>query len=333
MGERSCKAKGTDLINFQIETYGNVAKAQVQEELSKIIEDFFQDDKPSLNIIVALSFEAAVRKFVPYETGVEYEANHGYGIAEAKTIPLLEDDHLRFVIIFDAKVFKDMSQLSFLGRCAIIIHELVHVRIDLLRFQAIGALSFFAHPHSKMEFARHNAVVFWEEYDVERTVANLLITAITKAFKSPKNEIVQFTEIMGFADDILRDLQSYESILVESVQKFQDPAADYTRLTRSVTGMIVGILLRLAKVYAVGEVSEGVRSKISEIENDAAFGKYFAQCWGRILQQMREGYADREIYRSDIIDRIASDYNDLLEQSGMFMEDAPTGFIVRMRMV
>jgi len=320
------------LINFQIETYSNVTKAQVQEELSKIIEDFFQNDKPNLDIIVALSFEAAVRKFVPYETGEEYKANHGYGIAEGKTIPLLEKDRLRFVIIFDAKVFKDMSPPTFLGRWAKIVHELIHVRIDLLRFRAIGALPFFAFPQSKMEIARHNAVIFWEEYDVERTVANLIITTM-KAFKSRDNEIVQFTEMTGFADDILRDLQSYEGLLIESVQRVLEPGTDLTRLTRSVTGTISGILLRLAKVYAVGEVSERVRSKISEIENNVAFRKYFAQCWGRILLQMREYYANRASYRSEIIDVIANEYNDLLDKSGIRIEDAPTGFHVRMRIV
>ncbi|MGB9022772.1 MAG: hypothetical protein WCC94_04975 [Candidatus Bathyarchaeia archaeon] len=321
------------MVNFEIETYSNVTEAQVQNELSTIIEDFFENEKPNLDVIVPLSFETAVRKLVPYETGVEYKANHGYGIAEGKTIPLLRKDQLRFVIVLDAKVFKDMSPAAFLGRWARIVHELIHVRVDLQRFRAIGALQFFAIPHSKMEIARHNTVVFCEEYLVERTVANLMIAATMKVRKSSGNEIVRFAEIMGFADDILRDLHSYEGFLEESVQRFQEPGTDPTSLTSSLTGTIAGIILRLAKVYAVGEVSGGVRSRISEIEDNGAFRKYFAQSWARILSQMREYYANHTSYRSDIIDAIANEYDDLLKKSGIRIEDAPAGFHVSMTIV
>jgi hypothetical protein len=316
-------------VDFEIETYSNVTKAQVQKELETIAEEF-QSDKPDLTFIVALNLENAVRRFVPYETGVEYTANRGYDIVLGKTIPLLENGHLRFVIILDANIFKDMSPASSLRRWEVIVHELCHVRIDLSRFRATGTLVAFTTPHSKMEIAKRNGEILWEEYAVERSVANWKVT-VTAESKFQYNMAVLFGDAIGFADDVLRDLQSYETILREAVIGFRDPETDMTSLTRSVTGTIWDILLRLAKIYANAEVSANVRSKASEIERNSVFIKYFAYCWSRILSLLREYYADHTTsYRLDIIDNIARAYDDVFQRSGVHIEDNASGFSVRM---
>jgi hypothetical protein len=314
------------MVEFEIEIQDSASRALLEKEMAELIESAFGKDIPTIKIVVTSDFEASVRKLVPEESGEKYRAHHGYAIAYAKTIPQLENNQLHFVIIFDARLFNDMSTRFVLARQAKIIHELVHVRNGLLRFQSVGA-SFFTKPQSKLDIGRANAWGIWEDYEAERTVADVLTRGVDQ------DATIHFNETLGFADDVIKDLQVFESFMVESVRDFQEQQIDLTSLTRVVTERVVGMLLRLTYVYAVGEVSDEVRQKTSEIEGDTTYNKFFASGWRRILLFLREHYANRPEFHSDIIDKIAGVYDDILVNCGVDIEDAPNGFRVRLRRV
>lgn len=123
-----------------------------------------------MTIIVTREFTTAVRQFIPIEAGEEYDPVHEYGTAMAKTIPLVRDHQLRFVIIFDSRIIANRTRLD---RNTLVLHELVHVKNYLLKFESVGEEE-FVHPRGdKLGMLLHNSQVIWEEYALAKRTLRL----------------------------------------------------------------------------------------------------------------------------------------------------------------
>jgi hypothetical protein len=145
------------MIEYELQGMTESNMQILQAELRSLIEPAFHDK--NARIIVTPGFTATVRSFEPEESGEEYNPVHEYGTAFAKTIPLVRDDNLSFVIIFDARIFADLREQTVADRYAIVLHELVHVKNGLLKFASIGKDPFIRRPEKKWEILLENSWV------------------------------------------------------------------------------------------------------------------------------------------------------------------------------
>ena len=144
-------------VEYDVKEVDESKTQQVVSMLQSLIDPAFHDS-PISKVIVTRDFAEVVRQFVPVEAGEEYNRVHSYGTASAKTIPLIDDGHFHCVIVFDAGVFAHLGQGMNLDSEATVIHELVHVKNDLLKFKFLGEDA-FKESHRKSGMLLHNASV------------------------------------------------------------------------------------------------------------------------------------------------------------------------------
>jgi hypothetical protein len=100
-----------------------------------------------------------------------------------------------------------------------------------------------------------NSSVIWDEYDAERNAAERIVTAYKSVYPGAK---VKFNLILGFADDVVKKLQDFDVFIRGNIKRFRYWQIDATTITYSITTKIAGILILLAKVYALRRVSDDV---------------------------------------------------------------------------
>lgn len=312
------------MIEYELRGVDESKKQKVLSELQSLIEPASRE-YPITRIIVTPDFATTVRQFIPRESGEEYNPIHDYGTARAKTIRLIRDGHPHFVIIFDARIFADVGQGAIIGRRATIVHELVHVKNGLLEFESIRKGGFIRQPRTKWEWLLASSWVIWEEYDAERFVWENFVAACKSVDPAAKLEP---NLTMVFADDAIKVLKDFDVFVRENIKKFRCWQIDATTITYSITSKIAGILVRLAYVYALRRVSDDVNSKISEIEQNANYLRFFSRNWSVIVDCLDDFYDDRNVYRFDILQKIAEAYDRIVIACGIRLRDAENGFSV-----
>lgn len=314
------------MVEYVVHEVDEDKKQQVVSMLQSLIDPAFRDN-PISKVIITRDFAETVRQFVPVEAGEEYNPIHLYGTACAKTIPLVSDDHFHCVIVFDAAVFAHLGEGTNLDSEATVIHELVHVKNDLLKFNSLGKGA-FQESHHKSGMLLHNASVIWEEYDSERQVAQRIDAACKSVNPSA---VVNFSLAVERADYALKELGGFCAFLQENIWKFRNWQLDPTRLTHLITSKIIGILVVLSYVYALQGISETVTTKIAEVERNTCYIHFFSAEWSRILGCLQSLYSDRKNYRTDLLQEIAEAYDSILLTCGLDISDHGEGFNVNVK--
>jgi hypothetical protein len=319
--DRFVQAKS--MIEYEAQGVNDSKKQELLNNLRSLIEPAFRDN-PITRVIITREFAASVRQFMPVESGEEYDPAHEYGTAIAKTIPVIRGDHIGFVIIFDARIFADLSAATAVDREAKVIHELVHVKNGLLQFANIGKGA-FVRTGTKRAMLMANSWAIWEEYDAERYVAERLVTAYKSINPAVK---VKFNLTLGFADDVVKMLHDFHGFLLGNIRKFRDWQIDATAITHSMTSKVAGILILLSYVYALRSISDDVNTRISEIESNVNYLRFFSGNWTTIVDCLERFYEDRNAYRSDILQKMAEAYGRIILTCGLELRDAEAGFSV-----
>lgn len=301
------------------------ARSQILKELEQMISKAFEDD-PIAEVIVATDFGKAVVEHSPSGENARYDPVHDYGVAVAKTIPVSTDDELRFIIIFDVRLFADLSGIGSLVRNGKIVHEMVHVKNGLMRFRQLGKAAFIKIPKAKSETLVENAWRLWEEYDAERTVAEMIDSAAKLIGNVTR---VDYNETLTFAEDTKTKIAEFGPFLTESLMKYRNWKLTIEELSYSFTSRVASVLILLGYVFAIAGVSEGVRQKILLIEESLNFEKYFAVGWTLIIQCLEEFYNDRMTYRADILQRIGEAIDAIWLACSLRITDHPAGFYVQ----
>jgi hypothetical protein len=174
----------------------------------------------------------------------------------------------------------------------------------------------------------HNASVIWEEYDSERQVAQRIFAACKSVNQSA---IVNFNLAVERADYILKELEGFDGFLQENIRKFRNWQLDPTAITHVITSKIIGILVVLSYVYALRGISDNVSAKITEVERNACYVKFFSKEWSGIVGCLENLYGDRIKYRSDLLQTIAEAYDRILLTCGLDMSDHEQGFQVNVK--
>lgn len=314
------------MVEYELQGVDDTKKQQVLTMLQSLIDPVFHE-KIISRVIVTKDFAAVVRRFVPVEADEEYNPVHSYGTACAKTIPVISDGNLHCVIVFDAMVFVHMGEGMNLDSEATVIHELVHVKNNLLKFKSLGGDA-FKESHHKSGMLLHNASVIWEEYDAERQTAQRILAACNSVTPPA---IVRFNLAIGRGDDVLKMLEGFDGFIQESIRKFRNWQLDPTAITHLFTSKIVGILVVLSYVYALRGISDDVSAKITEIERNVGYVRFFSTEWGRILKCLENLYSDRNNYRLDLLQEIAESYDRVLLTCGLETSDHEEGFFVNVK--
>jgi hypothetical protein len=315
------------MVEYEIEGVDENKKQQLLSMLQRLIERV-PNDNPITKVIVTADFGAMVRHLIPAESGEEYDPIHEYGAAVAKTIDSIHNDHLRFVIVFDASNFKEISVHAF----AVVIHELVHVEQFLLKFKSIGRDMYLRRKNalalargSKLDTLLELSSVICEEYDAERYSWEIVMD-ICKSV-DPQTELLP-GGTMAFADDVIVHLKNLDSFLLRNIGNYRRWQIDTTTITHSTVSKIVRILMGVSYVYALQAISVDVRKRILEIEHEKNYLRFFGSNGTTIVECLDKFYKNRDPYVSDLLQRIAESIDKILLACGIELNDAESGFLV-----
>ncbi len=313
-----------NMVEYDVDDVSEDLREKVVGELLRIIgaSDL---DETIRKVVVAADFGEAVRNHLTGSEREAYNPVHQYGVAKGKTIPILDDDQLGFVIVLDARLFADMGAAKFLDRQYDVAHELSHVRNMFLRFQSAGELGPAQASRNKEQYLFEMAWDIWEEYRAERTAADWVRELVRTVSETAE---LGFNFTVGHADDVLRRLREFGPFLRENIPRYRLGLMDINELVAAVTSSIRDIVVILAYVYALRDFSDRIGEKVSEIEEDPSFLEFFGQRWGAIVRWFDELYEDKATYRPDILTGVGATFDDILLASGMKMSDAEGAYRV-----
>jgi len=312
------------VVEFEVNGLSDEEKARAIEEINRLVENLGVEEV-TRRIVIASDFAAAAKRFLPAQQAADYDPQHEYGRAIAKTISHVEGGRLSFTIVFDASLFVDPANTRALDRHYYVIHELVHVQNGWLKYRNTGRDPNTS-PTGKAEYFTENGWRIWEEYCSERLAAE----AIAGAAKSidPHTEL-GFAFTIDFANDALRGLDDFGRHVPDYIRRFRLGLISIAEATAFVTAGIGRIAIQLAYVYALIGIAEQVAEKVAQIEMNPAYRRFFRQGWGQIVGCFIEFYGDRHTYRRDIIERMAEGYETVLLSSGLEITDVSEGYYVR----
>ncbi len=297
---------------------------KVLRELRRLVET--QDFKGAIQeVVVASDFGATVRSFLPEGQGSQYDPVHSYGQAVGKTISIVRNGELHFAVVFDSLVFSDMSNRTLLDRQAVIIHELVHVKNGFLRFENTGSLG-NQNPHTKREILFENAWRIWEEYCAQRFAAEVVRETVDSVSEEAS---IQWKAALDFSNQVLQRLNLLDSQLREEIWKFRIRQSSIDDLVSSTISRIESVVLPLAYIYALKDLSTEVRNEISKLEEDTNFEMFFSAGWAAMLRGLYEYYSEWKTFRADAIEEIGIAFNEILLACGLEMSDVPGGVYFR----
>jgi hypothetical protein len=310
-----------------------LVELQNEDDRQKTL-DFLQKHVDPINtnghidtIVVAADFQASAKKYLSLEEKESYNPIHDYGVAVAKTIPYRKDSDIGFAIIFDSRVFNPRA-MNEIGMTMQLSHELTHAKNGIIRFKAVGADRYFRKPNGKEEFLVENAWRLWEEYDAERFISEVLVTAV----KSLSNEaMVEFNHNLTLADDALAKLKDFEPFVEESIRRFRLWEIDINEITRSITSRIASIAILLAYVYALKESSEGIKQKVETIESNGAFTRFFRDNWRMIEENLSVYFQNRDLYNEKLLGTIGAAYDGIIRESGLEFRNHDKGYCVEVK--
>jgi hypothetical protein len=321
------------MVDYIIELDDQPRIEKLRSEISSLVDRFVTDSSSQIEkIILAADFQNAVKENLHgQENG--YNPIHDYGIAVAKTIPYLSDNEPRYVIVFDLRIFNEVlgAQLeSFVDRQSKVIHELIHIKNFKLLFNSLeNPDDFLREPSGKSETMVVNAWRLWQEYDSERTVAEILDDAIKAA--TSQSSTIDFNYSLRMADDALTRLNEIGPFIRDRIRRFRNWEIDINEISRTIPTRIAGICMLLAYAYAVRDVSPSMRNRIASIESNPNYTQFFRVGWEGILKRLSEYYDDRNTYRLDLLRAIGEDYDAILLACGLEVSDAENGFYVSVR--
>jgi hypothetical protein len=200
-------------------------------------------------------------------------------------------------------------------------HELVHVADGFRRWQRIGTESFFARPSGKRGWLFHNALVIWEEYD-----ANRFVTGVVEDVAKELGGKVRNDRILGHSEELHVLLEGIHDFVKQSIRDYRFWKLTPTELCYKITSKICGILILCAYTFALVNLSNEVKEKMAEIEKLEGYQFLLSANWPKIQSTLEELYLDRKKYRPDLIEKIASEIDEIVKRCGLEIRDAAEGF-------
>lgn len=311
------------LVQIAVDGVEQSKREIAETEIRQTLDTFFSDAENPVELVrVAERFQETVQTMLKGNEAA-YDPHHDYGTACGHTISHIKNGKLIFAIVLDGSVIGKWLDSERLNRMAFLVHELVHVADDTLRWSEIGTDAFLAQPTGKSAWLFHNSLVIWQEYDAERTVGEI----IQETAKEIGGKI-NFGYKPGNVQSLKTLLDDLHHYIKESIAKYRIWELDSEEICKKVTSRIMGILMLCAYTYALVDVSGEIKAKMAEIENLEGYQFALSNSWPRIHSNLRELYKVRGKYVTELIDKIASEVDAIVQVCGIEITDANGSFQV-----
>ena len=199
-------------------------------------------DPPMIGqFVVTLDFAGFVQRNSPYHSDRVYDPAHDHGIAVARTLPMMEEGELRFVVVIDARRLS-LARENRIGRMAVYTHELRHV-VDFQCRSTIDGHGWITDvPQQTEEILFENAWKIACEYSGERCAGELLAHVASKL-----DGTVAFGTTIGLLQTLGTLLSGLEDYLNDNASRVQPRPAERRRDPRCQrnTGPVYPDALRL----------------------------------------------------------------------------------------
>jgi hypothetical protein len=294
-------------------------RTEARNEIESILRDFFGEEHPVSSIIVTENFREEIQQIINRTSGskIAYDSQHEYGIAYAKTTHYIKDEKLAFTIILDGVILGRWLEEEYLTRLATLLHELIHVRDENLRWKSVGTDEFFKEPKGKQDGLFHNALIVWEEYR-----ANKLVTEIFENLVKEKGWKVNYSYALNHAETFHNLLGNIHEYVVQNIQDFRNWKLTPTEICYRITSRVCGILVLCAYTYAVIDFSNEIKEKIARIEECEGYHFLLADNWPTIHSILKELYLNANKYIPAHIHKIANEINAVYLRCGLEISDA-----------
>jgi hypothetical protein len=301
-------------------------KEEAETEIREIINAVFQNTENHVDTInVTRKFRETIRDLVK-NSEKDYDPHHEYGTAFAKTIPILKEEKLAYIIVLDGNFVGEWKEEQKVFRLTTLAHELVHVADGFRRWLKIGTESFFAESAGKQGWLIHNALIIWEEYDANRLVEEMIEDVAKKLGGKVNNDL-----ILGHARQLRTLLEGIHDFVRQSIRDFRNWKLDPTELSFKITSRIFGALVLCAYLYALSNRSDEAKERMAEIEGLEGYHFLLFDSWPRIQSILEELYSRRREYLQDLIDKMAYEIDEIVQKCGLEMRDAAEGFYLDVR--
>lgn len=312
------------MTDLDLEGVSAEKRESAEKELRSILRMFFGSEDPESikSLIIAEDFASKVHNLSPRGEERKYNPVHGYGVAIAKTIPILEDNTLKFHIIIDGKICGTWMPEQYLWRLGIIGHELLHVHNDLWRSKTEGISWLFTEPSKKYERLYELAWIIWGEYFCEKSLG--------EAFFTTAKELgghVTFDATLGHLETLKEHLVSLRSYLAENIRKFRKWKYTAEDILSTNGQRVLGILMLLAYVYPISEFDPLISDKVSEIENTDGYREFISKTWPTIHNILRRIYEEKDYDKAkQLLNQVASEIDKTLVICGLEIKDTEKGW-------
>jgi len=266
-------------------------------------------------IVVASDFCSTIRLYTRH---LDYESIHEYGQAVGKTLPTREGNELRFVIVFDGKVFGSWAPERRLDRMKSLWHELAHVGDMTRQARAVGLDVFFSEPKSKRDALLKYCWNIWMEYNAERAYAE----SLTPAFSETIGVEYDFlADTMGYIRTLSEQIDGLRDYLNANIRNLEGGRVAFEEAVLRVNSRLNSILILMAYVLSIETLDAGVKSRVIELRQKQNFLLFLSEDFDSIACLLDRLFACGGEYREDLLQNMGGHIDSIYRKCGMHVKD------------
>lgn len=312
------------MLTIEVEGVTEDKRDTAEKEIKRFFGPSVESDPEiDLAVLIPKDFDAKVTEVLQSERGVSlpYSARREEVIAVGKTIPLLRDGELSFVVIFNATALGRWEEELLGWRHLLYSHELSHVLDEILISRSMGIEKFLSEPETKREIFLRLAQNVYMEYRAERWS----LETFQEILRDRGTEIdATQTGHESYVDSFASLLQGLPDFVNDKITGFQYWRMTIDELWPLMYERLRGILVLAAFTSAHSDALDIAYPSMRALRTDGRF-HFFFEVWEQVERLLRDLASIDQDYDEDRIWEIGELVSEFFNRCGVEVTDVPGG--------
>lgn len=290
-------------------------------------------------IIIASDFATTVDRInrTLFHDIPPYEARLSHVEAVAKTIRYVQDQEIKFILVFSGELIGGWHQEPALHalRLELIAHEVMHTVLDRARFERLGPAAFLERSDSAEEFLYYLALYTRDEYVANRIVDEILKEVLTDDKGQPIGSADLHKALFGVGrtPDLISLLTEMYSLIRKKVRDFKYWLLTLDDLWPLIVGQIEQALTLFAYIAAQHDKSPQWGEIFEEISATKGYKALFAEHWPAIHAEWQKLFDATREEREESLHQISAELRGVFRKCGVELSTTERGMYISVHFI